>query len=239
MNQLAAVKKALRAQGDPKKAVFLQRFFKTGPGEYAAEDKLLGVTVPAQRVIAKQFADLPLHDVVTLLHSPYHEDRLTALLIMVRQFERSRDAKHRAQIYTAYLKNTKWINNWDLVDSSAAQIIGAFLGDASIPVQKKLARSSLIWDRRIGMISTLYAIRRGNPQPTLQIAAMLLTDTHDLIHKAAGWMLREMGKSCGEKFLVTFLHAHASKMPRTMLRYAIEKFPEKKRRAYLSIALDV
>lgn len=233
----AAVRRALRRHARPAKAKVMQGFFKTGPGQYGEGDVFLGVTVPNQRVIARQFRDLPLAEVKKLLTSRVHEERLTALIILVGQFKRGDEATRR-RLYDFYLKHTRWINNWDLVDTSAEYIVGAWLDKdrglkSSFPILNKLARSKNLWERRIAMLSTFHFIKRGNPKPALAIATILLNDKHDLIHKAVGWMLRELGEKCSLATEGAFLKKHAAHMPRTMLRYAIEKFPRAKQKRYL------
>jgi 3-methyladenine DNA glycosylase AlkD len=225
------VKAALAAGASPAKAAILQRFFKTGPGQYGAGDVFLGLTVPEQRRIARQFATLPFAEIIPLLRSPVHEHRLTALLIWVRQFERGEAAVRRA-IFEAYLANTRWVNNWDLVDLSAPNIVGAWLVERRRPLLHRLARSTSLWERRIAIVATLTFIRRGDFTDTLGIAGALLGDREDLIHKATGWMLREVGKR-DQAALETFLAPHCGTMPRTMLRYAIERFPESRRQQFL------
>lgn len=229
------IQAALQKRATPAKAKASAWFFKTGPGQYGAGDIFIGVTVPEQRQVVKEFASAPLTEVIKLLHSQVHEYRLTALLIMVHQFEHAKDKKLREKIYKLYLANTRWINNWDLVDSTAPRIVGAWLGPKALPVLKRLARSKNLWEKRIAIISTLYLITKGEATPALVIAEMLLNDSHDLLHKATGWMLREVGKRCSEKQLTNFLDTHATTMPRTMLRYAIERFPKAKRLRYLQL----
>lgn len=231
----SAVRRALKAQASPERAKISQRFFKTGQGEYGHGDIFLGVKVPDQRMIAKQFRELPLPEVLRLLHSSVHEERLTALIILVMQFERTRDQKVRKKIYTTYLANTRWINNWDLVDTTAPKIVGAFLGERPLPVLKKLARSHNLWEKRIAMLSTQYWINQGDCKPAMAIVHVLWKDQHDLIQKAVGWMLREVGQKCSIFVLENFLKQHATHMPRTALRYAIEKFPKSKQHFYLHI----
>lgn len=211
-------------------------YFKTGKGEYGEHDQFIGVTVPQSRAIAKQFKDLSLADAKTLLMSPVHEERLIALFILNHQFAKG-DEQTKKNIIELYLSHTKWINNWDLVDSSASQIVGTYLLDKKPTIIMNLAKSSSLWERRIAMIATAAYIKKGHCELTYHIAEMLLPDTHDLIHKAVGWMLREAGKNCGETELELFLKKHLKDMPRTALRYAIEKFSEKKRQAYLKGAL--
>lgn len=237
MNPLTAsqVVKALHAKATPERAKVSQRFFKTGKGEYGEGDVFIGITMPEQRVVAKQFLHLPLSEILKLLHSPVHEERMTALVIMVYQFERSKVESERKKIFDTYLANTRWINNWDLVDVTAPRIVGAYLGSHALPTLKPLARSKNLWEKRIAMVSTQYLINQGDCAPALAIAEVLLTDPHDLMHKAAGWMLREAGKKCSHVQLEKFLQAHGNHMPRTMLRYAIEKFPKSKQKKYLAM----
>lgn len=225
-------KKELRKKASTKKAVILARFFKTGPGQYGQGDKFLGVTVPDIRITIKEFTELGLSDLQKLLNSPYHEERLSALLILVIKYPRV-DKREQKKIYEFYLKNTKKINNWDLVDLTAEKIIGPYLENKNKDVLFKLVKSKNLWERRIAILSTFHYIKKGKSELTLQIAEILLNDEHDLIHKAVGWMLREVGKRCGEKEEEKFLKKYYKKMPRTMLRYAIERFVEKKRLKYL------
>jgi 3-methyladenine DNA glycosylase AlkD len=227
----AELRRALRRQASPRDARHLQRFFKTGPGDYGEGDRFLGLRVPALRAFARAFADLPHRDTVRLLRSPWHEERLLALLIMVRQYQRG-DGADRKRIYRTYVTNTSYINNWDLVDLSAEHIVGAHLPPGKRQVLDQLARSPDLWERRIAMLSTFHYIKHRDFADALRIARRLLHDDHDLIHKAVGWMLREIGnrdRAVEERFLQN----HYRGMPRTMLRYAIEKFPEAKREAYL------
>jgi 3-methyladenine DNA glycosylase AlkD len=228
---LDEIREKLRAVATPERAVGAQRFFKTGPGEYGEGDKFLGVTVPDLRRFTREFAQLPLRDTRTLLASEWHEERVLALLILVRQYERG-DPPARDAIYDAYLRSTRHINNWDLVDCSAAQIVGAHLAAKSRAPLRQLAKSSSLWERRIAIIATFHFIRRGEFDETLRIAEMLLSDHHDLIHKAVGWMLREVG-SRNRAAEERFLDAHAATMPRTMLRYALEKLPAQLRARYM------
>jgi 3-methyladenine DNA glycosylase AlkD len=227
----ALVKAALAAAANPAKAAVLQRFFKTGPGEYGEGDVFLGLTVPQQRRIARQFAALPRVEVIRLLRSREHEHRLAALLIWARQFERG-TAAERGAICEAYLENKAWVNNWDLVDLSAPSLLGAWLLGRSRRQLHRLARSHLLWERRIAIVATLTFIRHGEFADTFAIADRLLGDAEDLIHKACGWMLREVGKR-DRAALESFLRPRCAVMPRTMLRYAIERFPEPLRRLYL------
>ncbi len=223
----------LKQGGTPYRAKICQRFFKTGKGEYGEGDIFLGLTVPEQRTIAKNYQNLPLADLIKLLHSKIHEERFTALVLMVNLYKKG-DDKLKHQIYDAYLANSKWINNWDLVDTSTPQIIGDYLYNfGDIKVLDKLAKSDLLWDRRIAMLATYTFIRNRDFKPTIKISKILLGDKHDLIHKAVGWMLREVGKR-DIKVLKTFLDEYASQMPRTALRYAIEKLPRGERDGYLT-----
>ncbi|MCG3148690.1 MAG: hypothetical protein PCFJNLEI_02135 [Verrucomicrobiae bacterium] len=224
---LNELRRDMRHAANPTRAVVSQRFFKTGPGEYAEGDRFLGLTVPQIRSFVKQYRELSFRDTCRLLRSPIHEERLLALLLLVEANRRG-DATQRRQIYRCYLANTRYINNWDLVDSSAEHIVGSQSG---APLSK-LARSASLWERRIAIIATFHFIKRGEFAPTLRIARQLLGDEHDLIHKAVGWMLREVGKR-DLPALEGFLQEHHRRMPRTMLRYAIERLPERRRQWYL------
>ena len=229
----AALKAELRRLASPDDAAFLQRFFKTGPGEYGEGDLFIGIRVPVLRGLAKETDRLPLRGVRTLLHSPIHEERMLALLILVHRFKnRKTSEEERDQIYRLYMDNTAYINNWDLVDLSAPCIVGPYLEKRPRTTLYERAKSALLWDRRIAMISTHYFIRNRDFTDALAIAQLLLNDPHDLMHKAVGWMLREIGKrDQAEEEL--FLQKHYRVMPRTALRYAIERFPEPLRLAYL------
>ena len=282
MQTLYNLRRELKSKANPKKAKALQRFFKTGYGEYGEGDIFLGIVVPETRKITQKYKDLEFKDLGELLKSKIHEERLTALLILVEQFNQFQRAllnhnavskhkhsvvinhyttrKHsatmlhhsamtrhsvqaRKQIFNFYLKNTKYINNWDLVDLSAPKIVGGYLlmqshkflynTDAIASVLYKLVKSKNLWERRIGILSTFAFIRQNRFEESLKIAEMLLSDKHDLIHKAVGWMLREVGKR-SQPTLEKFLKKHASKMPRVMLRYAIERLSEAKRADLLS-----
>lgn len=232
---LSLVKKELRDFASKERARDLGRFFKTGKGEYGEGDIFIGITVPEQRTIAKKYRDMPLSDVIKLLHEKVHEFRFTALVILIHQFSRA-DERKRKKIYDLYCENTRYVNNWDLVDLSAAVIVGVYLKNKHKEPIAKLARSPSLWERRIAMIATGYSIKEGNPDVALEVAHILLHDTHDLIHKAVGWMLREVGKYCGRAVLETFLEKYAHHMPRTMLRYAIEHFPKKDRNRLMDIS---
>ena len=212
-------------------------FFKTGPGQYGHGDQFIGVKVPEVRKVAKQFHDLPFAELKTLLHSPIHEDRLLALLILRPRYERAvkaKDLREQKKIFVFLLNNKKRVNNWDLVDQSAPYITGhfAYANPAAAKKIFALILSKNMWDRRIAMVSTFYFIRQNQFDEVVAMAEALLDDQEDLMHKACGWMLREMGKR-DLKPLLTFLDQHGGHMPRTMLRYAIEKLPEKQRIHYL------
>lgn len=229
-----AVAQALEALGSPEKAKNSAWFFKTGPGQYGAGDLFWGITVPEQRKIARQYKELPLKEVTQLLQSPVHECRLTALLIWVHQYQEG-DRKTQQAIYDTYLRNTKWINNWDLVDSSADKIVGAHLGNSYKPVLTKLAKSKDLWEKRIAVIACFYHIKKGDPKPAFYIIDFLKYDEHDLIQKAVGWMLREIGKRCSREALLAWLltDQQYTRLPRTTLRYAIEHFESQDRKAFL------
>ena len=229
---VAKIKKRLKTFASNEKKKVLQGFFKTGPGEYGEGDIFLGVVVPNIRKVSREFQGTPLREIIRLLASTVHEERLLALLMLVQAFTKSDDVTKR-KIYDLYLINTKYINNWDLVDLSAPNIAGTYLMDKSRKPLYTLAKSRDLWERRIAILSTFAFIKQNDHRDTLKIIAMLLNDEHDLIHKAGGWMLREVGK----RDLLTeerFLKQYYKKMPRTMLRYAIERFPEGKRKRYLN-----
>jgi 3-methyladenine DNA glycosylase AlkD len=228
------LRQQLHAQASAERAAGARRFFKTGPGEYGEGDQFLGLTVPQVRAMLPKTDDLTEQDVLTLLRSKWHEERLLALLTLVRRFEKARkDEVVRARVVKLYLANTAWINNWDLVDTSAPLILGVWLLTHERTVLAKLARSQSLWEQRIAVLATLAFIRAGEFADTLRLCERFLTHEHDLMHKACGWMLREAGKR-DVAVLRTFLDQHAARMPRTMLRYAIEKLPEAERRKYLS-----
>jgi len=221
----------LNSLANPEQAKILQRFFKTSEGEYGEGDIFLGIKVPAQRKIAKKYTGLSLVKIQKLLESEIHEHRLTGILILVDKFKKSKE-EERGNIFNFYIKNTKNINNWDLVDLGAPNIVGEFLSDKKKGILYELAESKNIWEKRIAIISTMSFIRKGEYKDALRISEILLNDKHDLIHKAVGWMLREIGKKDIETEK-EFLKKHYKKMPRTMLRYAIEKFPEKERQHWM------
>ena len=225
----------LYALENPARAHFQQGFFKCGPGEYAEGDVMLGIPVPQQRKLAGKYAALPLAAVKKLLAAKEHEFRFVGLVILATQYRKADDAGKK-KIAEFYVDNLGYINNWDLVDTSAPQIIGDYFFHYDKPggakLFRKLARSKNLWERRVAMVGTQYFIRMNEHELALEIAEMLLGDKHDLIHKASGWMLREVGKR-NVRALEEFLAKHKSVMPRTMLRYAIERFPENRRREYL------
>lgn len=229
------VEQILKKLANHKQAQILQRFFKTGKGEYGAGDIFLGVKVPVQRVVAKKNKDLELNSVEKLLHSKFHECRLTALFILVNKYKKS-SGEEKKKIVDLYLKNLTCVNNWDLVDSSAPHILGEYLSGFDGENRKilcTLAHSKNLWQRRVAIITTQMFIRHNDFKDTLKIARILLLDKHDLIHKAVGWMLREVGQR-DLKVEEDFLRKYYQKMPRTMLRYAIEKFPPQKQSFYLT-----
>lgn len=241
LNRLRA---ELKAAADPERAKASAWFFKTGPGQYGEGDVFYGITVPTQRKIAKKYMNIVLADVEKLLQSKVHEERLTACIILVDQYKKA-DPKTKQAIYEFYLDHTSYINNWDIVDSSAPYIVGEYLwrnyaqdttkSQKALGVLTSLANSKSIWERRIAMLATFYFIDRGDIAEAFAVADMLLMDEHDLIQKAVGWMLREIGKRVSQEQEERFLmqHGRYKQMPRTMLRYAIERFPEDKRQAYL------
>ncbi len=225
------IERELLELADKEIAAHSCRFFKTGPGQYGEGDKFLGIRVPVLRKIARSHRHLELSAAETLLHSPFHEIRLTALLILVERYKGG-DAAVQQEIYELYLKSTEYINNWDLVDVSAPAIVGNYLEHRDRKVLYSLAVSDNIWERRIAILATFHFIRADSFIDTIRLAEILRDDEHDLLHKAVGWMLREVGKRDLE-LIIDFLDINYSKMPRTMLRYAIERFPEELRQAYL------
>ena len=230
---LIKIKKDLRESANQEKAKGLARFFKTGKGEYAEGDKFLGVMVPQQReVVKKYWQEITMAGIKELIKSKFHEERLTGLLILVKKFQKG-DQNLKKQIFDFYLANMRYINNWDLVDLTAPNIFGEYLIDKDKAILYKLAKSKILWERRIAILATFAFIKRGESQVALEIAEILVNDAHDLIQKAVGWMLREIGKRCSQQTEEEFLQKHAATMPRTMLRYAIEHFEESKRRYYL------
>ena len=230
---LDQLKKDLQKLANSKKGKDLSRFFKTGKGEYGEGDMFLGISVPDQRKIAKKYSELQLNKIQEFLSSKIHEHRLTSLFILISKFEKGNN-KLKKEIFDFYLKNTKNINNWDLVDLSAPKILGAYIIDhlKEKKILYKLAKSKNLWEKRIAMLSTFAFIKNNEFDDALKISKILLKDEHDLIHKAVGWMLREIGKK-DQKTEEKFLKKHYKKMPRTMLRYAIEKFQKNKKEFYM------
>lgn len=217
--------------GNKDKAAVLSGFFKTGKGQYGEGDIFLGITVPETRKVAQKYCILPLKDIKKLLKSSIHEYRLAALIILTNRFKKALEDE-KGKIVEFYLDNTRWINNWDLVDLSAPNILGDYLYAKDKAVIYRLAGSDNLWERRISILSTFAFIKKGSLDDTLRVSEILLNDRHDLIHKAVGWMLRELGKR-EVQALERFLERHYRKMPRTMLRYAIEKLDEERRAYYL------
>jgi 3-methyladenine DNA glycosylase AlkD len=236
----AGLRAALDALADPERAVGMARYFKTGPGEYGAGDVFAGVSVPAVRRVVRAHRDLPLDDVRALLADPVHEHRLAAVLLLADRYARSErrgDVDDCAAVVAAYLDNTSRVNNWDLVDASAEFVVGPWWrsrGPAGRRARLTLVRSKSLWERRIAVLSTFHDIKLGDSGPALEVCALLLDDREDLIHKATGWMLREVGKRVGQADLLAFLDEHAAVMPRTMLRYSIEHLDPELRAHYLA-----
>lgn len=234
--EIKKIKSDLRSLANREKALILQRFFKTGKGEYGEGDRFLGVMVPDQRKVAnKYFKTVTLAEINKLLYSSYHEERLTALLMLVAKFNQSL-VKEQTEIFRYYIKHSQQVNNWDLVDLTAPNIIGAYtFNHSDSKTLYQLVKSENLWQRRIAIVATFYYLRQGRFTDTFSLAEILIKDDHDLIHKAVGWMLREVGKRGGKNELINFLNKHVFMMPRTMLRYAIEKFPDPERKKYLNI----
>ena len=228
-----AITHDLRSLSDPEVARHAQRFFKTGKGQYGEGDRFLGIRVPVLRSHLKRFRDTPLDEVAELLRSPYHEIRLFALLLLVAKYQKGTE-EERTAVFTRYTANTRYINNWDLVDSSAPYIVGPYLEKRDKSLLYTYARSGSLWERRIAVMATFHFIRKGRFDVTFELADLLMSDREDLIHKAVGWMLREVGKRNTEAE-TAFLNARYKRMPRTMLRYAIEKFPMQQRKRYLAV----
>ena len=234
MSTALDVQRSLSQYANPERVSHTSSFFKSGPGQYSDGDQFLGITVPNCRAVAKLHTDISLPELTKVLHSKWHEERETALFILVHQYKKA-DARMRQIIYDFYLAQTKWINNWDLVDLSARDIVGWHVFDhpefqADLD---RLAKSVNLWEKRIAMVSTWYFLTKGDASPTQRIALILLNDSHDLIRKAVGWMLREMGKRVDRKLLIDFLSTTYKTMPRTTLRYAIEHFDPETRQKYL------
>lgn len=227
-SQLGKIRKEVRLISDPERAKNLAWFFKTGKGEYGYGDKFIGLKVPQIRELAKKYKDINIVDIESLVHSPIHEERMLALIIMTKRYLKEKD-----KFYKLYIKNRKYINNWDLVDITCPRIVGDYLLNKPRDTLYKFARSKNLWEKRISIIATATFIQQKDFADTLKISEILLNDKHDLIHKAVGWMLREVGKR-DKKTEEAFLQKHHQKMPRTMLRYAIEKFPENERKIFLS-----
>lgn len=230
----ADLEQELQAHASAYDAEFLQRFFKTGPGQYGEGDTFIGVRVPQTRKVCKDFKDLPLPEVQKLLDSEIHEYRLAGLIILVQQFKKA-DEVQRQRLHEFYLQAVYAgrVNNWDLVDTSAEYLVGEYLYDKPRGIIFELAVSDNLWQRRVAVLATFGFIKKGDPSTTLELAEKLLNDPHDLIQKAAGWMLREVGKRCDESLLIDFLDQHAADMPRTMLRYSIERLSSAQRQYYM------
>lgn len=234
MNRSEDVIHVLKEIADPEIAKHSARFFKSGEGEYGEGDQFLGIRVPKQREIAKKHRELPFKEITELLYSPYHEVRLTAVLILVYKYQKAKKFEDHQEIYQFYIKNLEGVNNWDLVDSSAKYIAGHFLFeyDQDRSILYKLSDSDHLWKRRIAIMTTFYFVDQGDFDMTLELAKKYLDAPEDLIHKASGWMLREIGKQ-DEELLIKFLDKHYQEMPRTMLRYSIEKLDKPVRQMYL------
>ena len=231
----ASVKRELKAVAKPEKAAFYPSFFKAGPGEYGEGDRFLGVVVPDQRKIARKYRELSRPELDKLLSDPFHECRLTGLFILVHQFERTTDSRSQKEVVDYYLSKSSSVNNWDLVDASSHKILGAWLcKQTNRKILYRLGRSKCLWEQRIAMVATYALIKNGEFDETLVLAEQMLDHPHDLIHKATGWMLREVGKQ-NPAILDTFLNQHAASMPRTMLRYSIEKLSPSKRKHFMDL----
>jgi 3-methyladenine DNA glycosylase AlkD len=231
MSKVIDLKKDMLKLADPKQASNLQRFFKTGKGDYGEGDIFIGLKVPEQRKLSKKYKDLSLDHIQELLNSKIHEHRLTALFILVNRYKKVEEDEKK-HIFDFYIKNTKNINNWDLVDSSAPYIIGTYLLEKDKSILYTLAKSNNLWERRISVLGSGGFIKNKQYDDLLKISEILLKDEHDLIHKAVGWMLREIGKR-NQEVEEDFLKKHYKVMPRTMLRYSIEKFSKSKRKFYM------
>ena len=233
---LSSLHANVSALATPERAKANTWFFKTGPGEYGEGDQFAGLTLPQVRTLVRQYRDLSIEDCEELLHSPLHEERLLAVLLLVQRCKaRKTDAPARERIYNLYLANSAYVNNWDLVDASAPYIVGPYLQDKPRDVLLHLAASELVWDRRIAVLATFHYIKQGDCTDALRVAEALMGDKHDLIHKAVGWMLREVEKRCGHAVLTAFLDQYAATMPRTALRYALEHFEPEERAHYMSV----
>ena len=230
---LTALRREMKQAADPDRAIGTARFFKTGPGEYGEGDKFLGITTPDLRRIAQSHRELSSTDAFALLRSPWHEERSVALMLLVGAHERG-SKKEQAALHREYLANTEFVNNWDLVDASAAEMVGSHIAASGTKTIERLATSQSLWERRIAVVATFATIRANDFGPTLLMAGRLEGDRHDLMHKAIGWMLREVGKR-DLNVLRAYLDSHAATMPRTSLRYAIERLDVTERRAYLAM----
>ena len=229
------LKQDLQKLADPERAELLQRFFKTGKGQYGEGDIFLGITVPELRKVAKKYINITLDELQNSISSEYHEERLTSFIILTYKFEKAtkvNNKEEQKEIFDFYIKNKKYANNWDLVDVTTPKVVGAYLFDKDRSILYELAKSHSLWDRRISVLATFWFIRSNQFDDSLNIAEILLNDKHDLIHKAVGWMLREIGKK-DQAIEEEFLDKHYKTMPRTMLRYAIERFSEEKRKYYM------
>lgn len=222
----------LRQLATDEKRIVLQRFFKTAPGQYGEGDRFLGVTVPLTRIVAKKHLAMPLNEIIELLQSEWHEVRLCALLMMCKRFKKG-DSDTRKDIFNYYIENTERINNWDLVDLSAPTIVGGYLMDKPRDLLYRMAESELLWDNRIAIVATLAFIKHKDSDDTYRLALKMMNHKHDLMHKAIGWMLRESGKRDDDRRLFNFVDEYRKRMPRTMLRYAIEKFTDEERKYLL------
>ena len=227
----AFVFEELKSMANPEKVAYLQRFFKTGPGEYAEGDLFLGLMNPQTRSIAKANKSLPISELQILLENRYHEARLCALVIATERYKRAKPVEKK-ELYDFFIKNTRYINNWDLIDDTCPHVIGEYLLDKDRSILYKFAKSKNLWEQRIAIISSRTFVRNGDFKDTIVLAEMLIDHKHDLMHKAVGWMLREIGKRDKET-LSEFLEKYATKMPRTALRYAIEHYPEPERQYFL------
>ncbi len=232
----ALAKRALHQFGSAERAIFVARFFKTGKGEYGEGDIFMGATVPECRLVAREFRALPLAEIEKLITSRIHEERLTGLFILVAQFQRAKDEALRKKLFGLYRKRMAFVNNWDLVDLTAPNIVGAWLADKPREWLDELAVSKNVWYRRIAMVATFHFIRQGESKDAIRIAGILVSDRHDLIQKAVGWMLREVEKRASAPALEKFLKRHAATMPRTMLRYAIERLTPGEREKWMGMA---
>lgn len=235
MVRLQELQKELQALGSPEKAAFLSRFFKTGKGQYGEGDQFLGIAMPEIRALVAKYSTLSINEWTELLHSPFHEFRMAALIGLMKRFQSSKkDDAIQQSIFEIYLNNLNLINNWDLVDVTCRDIVGAYLLDKDRSILYNLAQRPHLWTQRVAIVSTWYFITRNQFSDTIRLSEILLAHKHDLIHKAVGWMLREIGKR-DELVLEEFLDTHVNQMPRTALRYAIERFPESKRKYYLTL----